>query len=668
MRRAEFFVFLLCFLLVSCFSGKVLAQESLRGDNIRIRLLAPKVFSSEEETLVAFLFEPAPHWHVYWKNPGDSGAAPKFSIHSDSADIGPILWPTPVRLPVAHLTNLGYEGAAAYLFSVKPRGPHVEITADLEWLVCKEECFPGFGKVTLKRPARPGKSQWKSADFKTLQSFSDRLPRPGKEAPFQLHTEWAGDTLIVHLDPSDEQVFNDLEIFPVDGSWISPGVPVRDVKNRRFSMKSLPGAKARPQVGLVASLKERSWEFTDLPVRMPPVDSPADQSLWLLILFALAGGFILNLMPCVFPVISLKAFSLLNHQGERVRDSLLYVLGVLVTFSVLGMIFVSLQKAGSAIGWGFQLQSPLMILFLIVLFWVMALNFLGFFEFGQSVVNFAGQRSTRASSFGTGVLSVFVAAPCTGPFMGTALGAAAALPPLSAFTIFFFLGLGLSLPFLIFALWPGFFAILPRPGPWMDSLKQFFAFPLFATVLWLLWVLGEQTGTRGWFYGGACLLILSFALWLRLSRHLLFVFAAYLIAVAGVGGIGYRLSKTSEAKTVEWIPYSEEKLAEARAKGQAVFVDFTAAWCITCQVNKRVVLDTEGAEAVFRENDIFLMRGDWTSQDPKITKALNQLGRSSVPVYAFYPSDGSPVRLLPQILTLSMIEDLTDLSNKGGKQ
>jgi thiol:disulfide interchange protein DsbD len=293
----------------------------------------------------------------------------------------------------------------------------------------------------------------------------------------------------------------------------------------------------------------------------------------------------------------------------------------------------------------------------------MALNFLGVFEFGTGAMNWAGN-SKSSGSFATGVLSVFVAAPCTGPFMGTALGAAATMSAASAMMIFLFLGFGLASPFLVLAVSPGLLKKVPKPGAWMESLKQFFAFPLFATVLWLLWVLGMQTNGEGWLIAGILLLTISFGFWLGKSRRLFWRFFAWAISIAALVFAVLQIRQAGNAPQTmmsgdaNWISYDAAKIQAARQSNQSVFVDFTAAWCITCQVNKKAVLRTSAAAEIFAANRTLLVQGDWTRQDPVITKALAEFGRNSVPLYVYYPGDGSAARILPQILSMQMIREL----------
>lgn len=641
----------------------IFASEQATADHMKVQLLAPQNFSTTEETLIAINFKPDLHWHVYWVNPGDSGAAPKFDLSSETADIGVIQWPYPQRLPVEHLTNFGYEGDVGYLVSIKPKAgvKEVEINFNLEWLVCKIECLPGFAKLSLKRPVKDGPAVWQNEKLAVVQKFAKRIPAPAEQGPVHIKSVmYSQNMLMVKINAPD---FSKVDLFPLEGDFVNPQEPVKIAEKNEFIFKTNSNQSLPKNLNFVASYEGEAWQFDNVRVRM--YDTSSEESLWSLIFFAILGGFILNLMPCVFPVISIKAFSLLKTEGHaRAKDCIQYALGVMTTFLALGAVFLLLRSLGTAVGWGFQLQSPVVILFLAILFWLMGLNFLGAFEIGQSTQNFSGKFLKKSSSFGTGVLSVFVAAPCTGPFMGAALGAAVTLPPLSALLIFLGLGIGLALPFILFAAFPVILTWLPKPGAWMERLKEFFAFPLFATVLWLLWILGQQTQTQGWLYAGIALLTVSLAVWLnkhlgKVSRLVLWLFCAVLIYMVAMQLKAIDPTATAKPVATSWMPYDESKLTEARQQKRAIFIDFTAAWCITCQVNKQTVLDTAQAQEIFKKADILLMRADWTRYDPIITNALSKLGRSSVPVYVFYPSDGATPILLPQLLTMSMIDDLS---------
>ncbi|MBE8717537.1 glucan 1,4-alpha-glucosidase [Cellvibrio sp. KB43] len=677
---------LLCIALLGLLQlPPIQAAERIESDHVVITWLAPEQFATGNTTL-GIHFEPDPGWHVYWRNPGDSGAAPRFSFKTENIEIGETRWPYPARLPVAHLVNLGYEKDVAYLFDAQVadaqvgNNGNVHIEADLEWLVCKEECIPGFGLLTLDRPVAAAGEQWSQAAQATLQRFDARIPQSASQSPWKVtgaHWSAADSALRVQVEPQVEGIDLDTieapEAFPLDGNWVDPHAPKVERSDNGFEYRfvTLPGMTASATTGLVIAADGMAWEFPEIPVAQGALNQGSGEgvSFWILLISAIIGGAILNLMPCVFPVLSIKLFSLIQTPGQgvaqskqRLHEGLLYTAGVLSTFFALGAVFLALRAGGAAIGWGFQLQSPLVVFFLIVLFWLIALAFLGSFEIGHRLMQWAGG-SQSSSSFMTGVLAVFVAAPCTGPFMGAALGAAATLPAAYAMAIFLGLGLGLALPFLILTASPALSSRLPKPGAWMERLRQFFAFPLFATVLWLVWVLAQLTGQQAWLVSGIALLLLAFALWLGQTGSKLWKLLAWILALVAIVWAGNTLNRgfgeqPGVAVDSEWAGYNAENIAAARVEGRAVFIDFTAAWCITCQVNKKVVLDTDAANAIFSEHDVLRIRADWTRYDPVITEALSVLGRNSVPVYAFYPADGGAVQVLPQILSLDMIREL----------
>lgn len=666
------------------------ASDVINADHVRISWLAPDQFAADpaaQNATVGIYFEPDPGWHVYWINPGDSGAAPRFNFSPTNLSVGEILWPFPTRLPIAHLVNLGYEGDVAYLFKAgadpielrsKSREPgKARLEVELEWLVCKEDCIPGFGTLTLERPIRSDNHVWQAETRALVQRFQAQLPMPETQSPWRITCAYWGSNgaLTLSLKPVSSGIpVADLaipDVFPLDGNFVSAASPVVNVTDTEVELRfdTTPGFTPPERSGFVVVADGFAWEFPAVVINRGPYNDQQPLPLWVLLLSAIVGGLILNLMPCVFPVLSIKLFSLINTSGQgaalnarRLREGLLYTAGVLATFIALGLVFLALRAGGAAIGWGFQMQSPVVVLALILLFWLMALSFLGYFQFGNRLMQVAGS-SRHSSSFVTGVLAVFVAAPCTGPLMGAALGAAATLPAVSAMAIFIGLGLGLAAPFLIFAMSPALSARLPKPGPWMESLRQFLAFPLFATVLWLMWVLGHQIGDIGWLVGGVLVLMLSFAIWLGKSlRKVWRVLAGVLIVLALLWSFmqvtNAPANEIDVGASSEWAAYDAEAISRARAEGQGVFIDFTAAWCITCQVNKKVVLDTRAADELFTDNNVLRIRADWTRYDPAITEALAAFGRNSVPVYVYYPPDGSQPIILSQILTIDMIRDL----------
>ncbi|WP_237067390.1 protein-disulfide reductase DsbD family protein [Microbulbifer guangxiensis] len=656
-------------LLLLWATAHVAAQESASGDHVQVRWLAPEAFAAGEPATIGFYFEVDPEWHVYWRNAGDSGAAPRFDLTAEGAEIGDILWPFPKRLPIEHLTILGYEGNVAYLMPVTPQqdAGQVVMEANLEWLVCKIDCIPGFGTLRLERPVME-RSAWDAGDRDLVARFLARVPKPQADSPWQASgLAEEGEEVVLTLQGSAETP----DVFPLDGALLTAAEPEvqRQDGSLVFRFQRVPGAAPAQSAGFVVSDGTQAWSLEQVPFGL--AEGSTGQSLWLLVLAAFAGGVILNLMPCVFPVLSIKVFGLINSgAGHRMREALLYGAGVLATFAALGALLLALRAGGAAVGWGFQLQSAPVVLALIALFWLMALSFSGLFEFGHKLMNLAG--SSRGGSFATGVLAVFVAAPCTGPFMGAALGAAAVLPAVSAMAIFLALGAGLAAPFVLLCASPPLLRRLPQPGPWMDKLRQFLAFPLYLTVIWLLWVLGRLLGEDGWLIGTLLLVALVFAIWLGRTIRRGGRIVGYLVSITALvvafSALQFREGKSPLAESGAWQPFDPAAIEDARQQGRGVFIDYTAAWCITCQVNKKLVLDLPEIQQVFERNDVYLVRADWTDHNPEITRALAALGRNSVPVYAWYAPGASRPRLLPQILQESMITGLFEDSLRQSKE
>jgi thiol:disulfide interchange protein DsbD len=646
------------------------AQETASGDHVNIRWLAPDTFSAGQTERIGFYFEVAKDWHVYWRNAGDSGAAPRFDVKAEGASTAAIEWPFPTRLPIEHLTNLGYEGNVVYLLPVTPDADakQLSLTVDLEWLVCKVDCIPGFGQMTLSRPVGT-EASWNSEDLALRDQFLKRVPDATAASPWTaLSLIPIGETqLQLTLQPTNNST--DLPtLFPLDGDLITASQPeVKQTDNAiQYTFNRVPGAPLTSDTSLIISDGNQAWQLAQIPITAAsPALSTADaaQPLWLLILAAFAGGIVLNLMPCVFPVLSIKLLGLLETPAsKRLHEAFAYTVGVLATFAALGGLLLLLRSTGSAIGWGFQLQSAPVILTLIALFWLMALSFSGVFEFGNRLMSMAGEQ--RGGAFVTGMLAVFVATPCTGPFMGVALGAAAVLPATSAMAIFLGLGAGLAAPFVLLCLSPALLNRLPKPGAWMETLRQFLAFPLYLTVIWLLWVLGSLLGDTGWLIGSLLMLTLVFAIWLARSDNRIqrwtagaITLAALVVAFSSVQQIKPTSAQTSTSASA-WQSFDPALIAQAQEDGQAVFVDYTAAWCITCQVNKKLVLDTDPVQALFKQHNVLLVRADWTHHDPAITQSLETLGRNSLPVYAWYAAGTKQAELLPQLLQTRMIRDL----------
>jgi thiol:disulfide interchange protein len=397
---------------------------------------------------------------------------------------------------------------------------------------------------------------------------------------------------------------------------------------------------------------------------------------WLLnIGLAFVGGLLLNFMPCVFPVLSIKLLSLSESSSAAAfkprQHAWGYSLGVVFTFLALAGLLLALRAAGQAVGWGFQLQEPWVVLGLAMLFFALALNLLGAFEWTVYLPGGLAQwraQQPAVDAFAAGVLAVVAASPCTAPFMGAALGMAVTQSALQALLVFAALGVGMALPYAALVLLPGWRARLPRPGPWMLHLKQLLAFPLFLAVLWLLWVLGQQVGLEGLAAAALCLLTLSFGLWLlgawksrpALARGLSLMLLVLSLWLAAPLEASRNLSSSARGQpdgaSMVWLPYEANRIEQHLAQGQAVFLEFTAAWCVSCQVNKKLVLSTAATEQAFAKAGVVLMRADWTARDAQVTQALNRLGRTGVPVYVLY-RPGKPPLLLPEVLTLALVQE-----------
>ncbi|WP_245969724.1 protein-disulfide reductase DsbD family protein [Thiocapsa rosea] len=660
------------------------------------RLVAERSEIAPGETVdLALVFEIRPGWHTYWRNPGDSGDPPRVEwTLPEGVEAGPLSWPRPEVIPVGPLANYGYSERVVHLIALSvpadwPIGEPVRIRADADWLVCEEHCIPESGRFDLTLPtgagagARPGPIDPAQAEFFAAARVG--LPN-GRIEGAALGVAGAGLGLVIPLDELSEEI---------DGAWFFAGEwgliehaaeqPWR-LLDGHLRIDLLPGAlsdQAAPDGLLVVAdaLGEvRSYEVA--AVRGPlPEEVARDRPIGLPLAFAFAllGGLILNLMPCVFPILAMKALSLVNGlsgQGpeaarERVLHGVAYTTGVLLFFAGLAVLLLALRAGGAAVGWGFQLQYPPFVVFMAYVFFVIGLSLSGAVTLGARLMSLGGARtgSGTAGAFGTGALAALVAAPCTAPFMGAALGYAVTLSWPLALAIMLTLGFGLALPFLLLSLVPQLARLLPKPGAWMETLKQALAFPMFAAAAWLVWVLSVQTGSAGVALVLGGLVLLAFALWLRertrglpsvRRRWGLAGTSAALICALYLGVATDRLTAPTlsegevSASGLASEPYSPERLAAAIDARRPVFVNMTAAWCITCLVNERVALSASDVARSFTDAGVLYLKGDWTNRDPAITAYLADHGRNGVPLYVFYPADGDP-QVLPQILTEDMV-------------
>ena len=662
-------------LLVSCcllLSGGVAAHSTgwQQAKHLKAELVSEyQQVMPGQQLWLALHFIPDEHWHTYWQNPGDSGLATSISWQlPDGMTVGDIQWPTPQAFSIPPLMNYGFEGPTVLLSQLTVpadfRGDQLSIRARADWLVCEEICIPADAEFALTVPVGQAAVLSDSATA-VVASGKSKLPIPLMvSGSFDL----AGGSFsaaIRGLPDVDFQQFFVAATELVDhaaaqqllfseGEWL-----LRQNLNTYFT--SAPEQFELVMVSSNGQGYSLSLTLADGTAEMPATTS---QGLWLVLLMAAAGGLILNLMPCVFPVLSLKALSIAANSGQRAeqrRDALWYTLGVVLSFVSLALLLLALRAAGSAVGWGFQLQSPWLVALLAYLLFALGLSLSGVVQFGLGLMS-AGSGLTQSKgakgSFFTGVLAVVVASPCTAPFMGGALGYAVTQPPLLALLVFVALGLGMALPFLLLAYVPALARALPRPGAWMDTLKQLLAFPLYLSAVWLVWVFGRQAGIDAVAVLLCGMVAIAAACWLygswQFSRagwsRPLLAALLLLLSVAVLRWVPDSTAPATAAADAHWQAWSPDKLAQLRQSGKPVLVNMTADWCITCLVNERVALNTDSSKAALALYDVTYLKGDWTRRDAEITAYLHQYQRDGVPLYVLYWPGQAP-EVLPQILT-----------------
>lgn len=686
--------------LALCLLPTIASAQADKGvvatERVRAELLAhaPEGVEAGKPLWVGLQITHQPEWHTYWKNPGDSGLPTTLSWTLPAGiEAGEIAWPVPKKIPVGPLANYGYEGTVLLPvpLTVTPAFKpslfgDAEIRLKASWLVCKKECIPEDGSFVLKLPARSTTALHAGA----FQAAWDVQPKP-LQGPAQARVE--GQTLQVSVPGLPASlVGKNLEFFPETGEVIEPAGQWTQAWNGKVWTASLPLSPHRSQspdvMPVVVAAGGQAWRSEAKvagawPAPAAPVAavSPALQealrdnaaaapstapatsagTFFVALLGALLGGLALNLMPCVFPVLAIKVVGFTRHaddsRGHRI-SGLAYTAGVVCSFAALGGLMLALRAAGEQLGWGFQLQSPAVVAALAALFTLIALNFAGVFQFGAMLPSRLATLEARhpvANAFLTGVLAVAVASPCTAPFMGASLGLAISLPAGEALAIFVWLGLGMALPYLVASWVPAVAHRLPRPGAWMETFRRLMAFPMFATVAWLVWVLGQQSGVDGAGALLALLVALSMVVWALTLRGRTRIALAS-VALAGLAAVGWWTGgaitrpaapaiTAAAARDDGWQAWSPERVQQLVASGRPVFVDFTAAWCVTCQYNKRTTLGKPEVLADFKDRNVALLRADWTRRDPAITAALAQLGRNGVPVYVFYKAGSTPVVL-----------------------
>lgn len=660
-------------------------------------------------------------WHTYWKNPGDSGLASTLNWTLPAGVMaGEINWPVPHKINIGTLTNYGYEGTVLLPvpLTITPEfkppllGNELEIKLKASWLVCRQECIPQDGEFAIKLPVR-GSTALHSADFLAASALHPRelvdtqgrtptsiarvqdqrmllevhgLPGTWRNQPLV----WFPETPAV-LHNAAQPVKSDAPLGQqtwsqtwVDNVWRAnlPLSPERsDSPELMRFVLVLEGENMADQAWLIKAQVQGTWPAIGRSAEVSPalaaalkanaqsVQPPAagtSASLLLTLLGALLGGLILNLMPCVFPVLAIKVVGFTQHAEDRRAHRTIgwaYTAGVLLSFLALGGLMLALRAAGEQLGWGFQLQSPAVVAGLAALFTLIGLNLAGMFELGQFLPSGLASMQARhptTNAFLSGVLAVAVASPCTAPFMGASLGVAVGLPATQALLVFAAIGLGMALPFLLASWVPAVARALPRPGAWMDTLRKLLSFPMLATVVWLVWVLGQQSGLDGAATLLALLLELGFLAWalsLTGKARKGLAPAAALILAWTLWNWGPTVTQhapenmPTNSRASHWDAWSPDKVESLTAAGRTVFVDFTAAWCVTCQYNKKTTLADAEVLSDFGARQVALLRADWTRRDPMITQALAALGRSGVPVYVLY-RQGKPPLVLSEVLTV----------------
>jgi thiol:disulfide interchange protein DsbD len=698
---------LLCWLLVAV-SPNSLAQTYQGKQLVKAELLADTTAIVPGNSFtVGLLLRMAPGWHTYWKFSGDAGLPTELKWKLPPGwKIGDIQWPIPLKtIDPGDIETYGYENEVLLMQEITPPSKlddsSAKLSTEANWLVCEKICIPGSATLQLDLPVA---STGQPANTDVFARYR-RLLQQNWPGPDVARADWSrvGSDLRLKITSENLAKYPSVDFFPLPEQETIVGHPAVQSRNNNEIVFRIPVESAPKELssmsGLVVFAQQpnaedrAAWQITSAPGVSATRPAPV-RGIFTFLLFGFLGGIILNLMPCVLPVISLKIFGFIQQAGQSrqriFRSGIAFTLGIFAWFIALALLLIALKGGGRDVTWGgFQFTNPYFVLALSVIVLVFALNLFGVFEISlpQSVTRSllsTSERKDLLGSFFQGVFATVLATPCTAPFLGAALGFAFTQSAVVILAMFIAIAAGMSAPYLLLSAQPAWLRFLPRPGSWMLHVKQFMGFPLLATLLFLLYVLGAQRGLEGAIWAGCFLLVISFACWMKgafvlptasaAKRTLVLVLMFVLVIASGVYFIGDKFQSANiTSADLElrggWQPFSPERLQTELEQGRTVFVDFTAAWCLTCKFNEANVLESQNVREAFQRHNIVKLKADWTNGDPVITKLLQQFGRPGVPLYVLYPAKHQEPIVFPEVLTKGMVlEKIETVSRKIASQ